>query len=449
MSSTTEDVARCMKCLEWHMDDAMIQNSQHTVAARAYLSQLWLSKRQPAAKQVQTTSYPKVQLAELPAEARDVLREVFRLYAAQGAMSRAMFAVLARQANMLDGQTCSIHAVDLAYQHGVYVSKHLAATDFNGFFEALQTLSMLRHNMDGLSAILQDCSILAALVSAEHAAQVPLLAQAAKTDAYAEAFSGHLRRRLEVLFGHYSVPRKGGIRKVDLRMCHSLAKEFKLIPRLVTTKQLQQCFQAIKVLYIGNRVEVGNTVAGHLGKSQFVDLIMLCALIAFGHCAGTDSVCRLNLADYSDAARSMWIGMLMKESAPEPQESAQALDSAADVLAVTARPTPKQERPWYLSVYKHDWVAAESAPYMKPTERSSIWMPTSQSPEHIAGGLKLPAKLYKRMVKMVMRRYEAELSTRDDKTLQQLEDRDQRRHILHDIRHRRRGLQERSGQARR
>lgn len=124
--------------------------------------------------------------------------------------------MLLRQANMLDGHLCTVRAVEHAFQRGVDVSQHAEALDSNGFFMALQTLSIRRHDTAGLPAILQDCrSKLAPLVSARHAGQVPQRFQAVKTDAYAEAFSGRFRHRLESLFGHYCTIRQGGVRQVD------------------------------------------------------------------------------------------------------------------------------------------------------------------------------------------------------------------------------------------
>lgn len=106
-----------------------------------------------------------------------------------------------------------------------------------------------------------------------------------------------------------------------------------------------------------------------------------------------------------------------------------------------------QERPWYLERYKHDWVAAEPPPYLKQAQLARMWMPTSQNPPHVGDGLRLPVKLQTRMVNMVMSRYETELAAHNQKILEQQEIRGLRRQVLHEMRHCRRVLQERSGQA--
>lgn len=134
-----------------------------------------------------------------------------------GVVTRAMFAVLARQANMLDGRTCTMNTVDRAFYHGLANSKYAAVNDFNGFFLALQTLSEVRNNLPCVPDMLDDChKNLQLLLTADHAGQVPPRFQAVSTDAYAAAYLSCFRSRLEALFIHYSIVKPGGLRHVDL-----------------------------------------------------------------------------------------------------------------------------------------------------------------------------------------------------------------------------------------
>lgn len=74
----------CIEQLEQHMDNVMKRDSQHVVAARAYLSQIWFKKQQRQTKEAWLTPHAKAQLAEVPPDARDVLRQAFGLYSDQG-----------------------------------------------------------------------------------------------------------------------------------------------------------------------------------------------------------------------------------------------------------------------------------------------------------------------------------------------------------------------------
>lgn len=66
------------------MDDVIKQDSHHVPAARAYLSQVWLRKRRQWNRKADLNLLAKARPADLPSEARDVYREVFRLYSKQG-----------------------------------------------------------------------------------------------------------------------------------------------------------------------------------------------------------------------------------------------------------------------------------------------------------------------------------------------------------------------------
>lgn len=93
--------------------------------------------------------------------------------------------------------------------------------------------------------------------------------------------------------------------------CHTFAKDFKLIPRLITTKQLHYCFQAVKMLYNGRDWEHDNAPAHYVDQNQFIDVVMHCALMAFGRSTATNGEGCLSLDNYSDTARAMWTQILL------------------------------------------------------------------------------------------------------------------------------------------
>lgn len=81
-----ETVSGCARKMEDHMDHAMKNDSQHTVAARKNLGQLWFKPRGLHDRLPEAPSGYQ-ELAELEPEARDVLRETFRLYSSEGMLS--------------------------------------------------------------------------------------------------------------------------------------------------------------------------------------------------------------------------------------------------------------------------------------------------------------------------------------------------------------------------
>lgn len=93
--------------------------------------------------------------------------------------------------------------------------------------------------------------------------------------------------------------------------CQLLAKRFKIIPHLLTSKQLHQCFIAVHILYDGHDFGSSKMSAFHVDENRFVDVIMLCALTAFGSSTETIAECRPTLDDYSEAARKMWTKTLL------------------------------------------------------------------------------------------------------------------------------------------
>lgn len=136
---------------------------------------------------------------------------------AAGVMTRAMFALLARQAHMLSGQTCTTKTADHAFLLGLDASKQTGGIDFQGFFIALQALEAHRIAAAGLAADPDArLSRLVPLVTSSRAGRTPGLLQALRTEAYAAACSGQFRHRLMALFRHYAAPSPGGLQLMDM-----------------------------------------------------------------------------------------------------------------------------------------------------------------------------------------------------------------------------------------
>lgn len=130
-------------------------------------------------------------------------------------MTCALFAVLARQAHLLNGRICTAEMANAAFQHGLAVSLRPAVADFRGFLVALQTL-LARRKEAGLSVGLDEClKRLASLVASKHGGCMPGLLRALNTESYAAACSSHFSHRLMALFRHYATSVRDD-RRLDL-----------------------------------------------------------------------------------------------------------------------------------------------------------------------------------------------------------------------------------------
>lgn len=84
-----------------------------------------------------------------------------------------------------------------------------------------------------------------------------------------------------------------------------------MIPRLITTKQLHGCFDAVQRLYDGDTPVANKRAALHLDENLFVDLMVLSAITAFGWSPGCKAELPLTLDHYSDTAREMWMSIFL------------------------------------------------------------------------------------------------------------------------------------------